>query len=212
MGSKTRKDRETSGMETWVPCQPSWRNHLPIESINGNARPTQSSGNCFLTLYMQTDTACSEMAKNAVVPPCLSLSTGKHPRQVNRFRPLGRYRWVPALKSLSGSEERKGGGREFHPDRAEPAIKGGTLAALHSPTREEIPAVLTKGSGLYLSSLLPRFVFYILWWHKPFNRRPLNFRVGLGIGKEVGERNGTEKMVQKWGDEILGMSKHSWQR
>lgn len=72
-------------METLVLCQLSWRNHLPTESVNGDARPKQSSGNHFLTLYMQTYMVSSEMANNAVVQPCLSLSIGKQPRQVNGF-------------------------------------------------------------------------------------------------------------------------------
>lgn len=42
-------------------------NHLPGGSVNGDAGPEQSSGNRFLTLYMQPDSASPETAPNAVV-------------------------------------------------------------------------------------------------------------------------------------------------
>lgn len=35
-------------------------------------------------------------------------------------------------------------------------------------------------------------------------------RLGLRVGREVGERNRKERMVRKEGDEILGMSLCSW--
>ena len=37
-------------------------------------------------------------------------------------------------------------------------------------------------------------------------------RLGLGVGREVGERNEKERMVREEGDGILGMSICSWEK
>lgn len=53
-----------------------------------------------------------------------------------------------------------------HPDAAEPAINmkegGEHTAARHTPSKEKLSAVLEKGTGLWLSRMCPRLVFYIL--------------------------------------------------
>lgn len=123
--------------------------------------------------------------KNAGVQPCLSLSAGKHPRQVNRY-------WGPALKSLPGNEGRKKDEEgELTRMRLDHHLKGD-----QTHTREEI---LSAHTGERFVSFKNGTAICIL--HTSLNVNPSSEGVptaslGLGAGREVGERTGKE--IKGW--------------
>lgn len=159
---------ETEELEGWKPWSSARFTRETLSPLKALMEmPGQSSHLEIVSWHCtrKQDTTSSERAKNAVVQPCLSLSTGKHPRRVNRFGlSRGASDEYQLLKASQRNEERRVRRGISHRYGWASKWRGrGPLAGgIAYPTRKETGPVLTQGTGLCLSGKLLQFVFYRL--------------------------------------------------